>query len=220
MNKLKYCSNTQPFCHHFSKSNSKVISTVRIFRVKHYGALLVITAALSWLPAQAWSAGRQQLHGHVPQALATAPSLGDMADSEKLSLAISLPLRNQQALNYLLKSISDVHSTQYRRFLTPQKFLAMFGPTTSDYQAVVQFAQSHNLKVTKTYSNRAVVDVEGAVSDIENAFNVRLHYYQRPDGTKFHSRDSEPSVDLAAPLLHITGLQNYVVPHPFIHRGR
>jgi len=215
MNKLKYCSSEQQSWNHFSKSSS----TVKKNSTERNGVyLFVIAVALSWLPVQAWSAGHQQLHGHVPRALATAPSLGDMAGSEKLSLAISLPLRNQQALNYLLKNIYDSKSPQYRRFLTPQKFLAMFGPTTSDYQAVVQFAQSHNLKVTKTYSNRAVVDVEGSVSDIENTFNVRMHNYQRPDGTKFHSPDAEPSVDLTVPLLHITGLQNYAVPHPFIHR--
>jgi subtilase family serine protease len=59
-----------------------------------------------------------------------------------------------------------------------------------------------------------VVDVEGAVSDVEKAFNVRMRNYQRPDGTKFHSPDREPSVDMDVAVEHVSGLQNFVVPHP------
>jgi DNA-binding beta-propeller fold protein YncE len=63
-----------------------------------------------------------------------------------------------------------------------------------------------------------VVDVEGAVSDVEKAFNVRMRNYQRPDGTKFHSPDREPSVDMDVAVEHVSGLQNFVVPHPFVHK--
>jgi hypothetical protein len=102
---------------------------------------------LGFMPlAPVQAAGRQQLHGHIPKAATTAPLIGDMAGSERLKLAISLPLRNKQALESLLKNTYDKKNPHYRHFLTPQKFLDMFGPTESDYQAVIQFAQARGLK--------------------------------------------------------------------------
>jgi hypothetical protein len=62
-----------------------------------------------------------------------------------------------------------------------------------------------------------MVDVRGAVSDIEKAFHVNLRLYQHPtQSRKFFAPDSEPSVELETPLAAISGLDNFNSPHPLI----
>ena len=55
---------------------------------------------------------------------------------------------------------------------------------------------------------------------IETAFNVAMGVYQHPtENRTFYAPDREPTVDLPFPLWHISGLDNYSIPHPaIVHR--
>ncbi len=82
-----------------------------------------------------------------------------------------------------------------------------------------RFAKSNGLNVVDTYANRMVVDVEGPVSNIENAFHVVMNLYQHPtENRAFYSPDREPSLDLDVPILHISGLDNFTLPHSHMVR--
>jgi subtilase family serine protease len=99
----------------------------------------IVTAIL--LPvAVMQSAERQELHGHVPRGVANSRVLGRVSRSERLSLAIGLPLRNQEALELLLQQLYDPASPNYHQYQKPEQFAAQFGPTEPDYQALIQFA--------------------------------------------------------------------------------
>ncbi len=52
----------------------------------------------------------------VPSAVAHLPSVGRLASTAHLNLAIELPLRNQAALTNLLQQIYDPTSPNYRHF--------------------------------------------------------------------------------------------------------
>jgi uncharacterized repeat protein (TIGR03803 family) len=132
-----------------------------------------------------------------------------------LNLAIGLPLRNQEALTNRLRQIYDPASPNYRHYLTPEQFTEQFGPTEKDYQAVISFAKANGLTVTATHPNRMLVDVSGSVTDIERALHVTLRVYQHPTEKRmFHAPDVEPSLDLAVPILGISGLDDYSLPRP------
>jgi len=161
------------------------------------------------------AAGRQQLHGHIPPAVkAGAPDTGRLDGTKHLWLAIELPWRNQSDLETLIKQIYDPSSSQYHHYLTTKQFTDAYGPTQEDYQAVMDFMKSKGLRVANTHSNRLLVDVEGAASDIEKAFNVEMHTYTKTDGSIFYAPDREPSVDLDTTINRIGGLDNANPPHP------
>jgi subtilase family serine protease len=97
----------------------------------------------------------------------------------------------------------------------------MFGPTEQDYQALTDFATAHGLTVTGRHPNRVLLDVQGAVADVERDLHVTMRVYQHPtEARTFYAPDVEPSLDVAVPVLHISGLSNYVVPHPKHRTGR
>ncbi|MGD0016196.1 MAG: protease pro-enzyme activation domain-containing protein [Verrucomicrobiia bacterium] len=166
---------------------------------------------------------RQVLNGHVPRVVTSLnlQPIGLIPSETRLHLAIGLPLRNKEELNALLQQIYDPTSSQYRHYLTTEQFTEMFGPTKQDYQAVVAFAKSQGFTVTTMYPNRLLLDVEGAASDVENAFQVKMLNYQHPtEARTFYAPDVEPSVPSGIKILDISGISNYPRPHPMSHVGK
>jgi hypothetical protein len=65
-----------------------------------------------------------------------------------------------------------------------------------------------------------VLDVQATVADVERAFHVRIGLYRHPTEARvFYAPDREPTLDLALPVLHIAGLDNYVLPFSHLVRG-
>ena len=174
-----------------------------------FGLLLL---ALISPPAQA---ATQVLSGTVPPAVAKLRPMGRLPVATQLNLAIGLPLRNPDQLNTLLRQIYDPTSPSYRHYLTPAQFAEMFGPTQQDYQALIRFAAANRLTVTSQHPNRLLLDVRGAVTDIEKAFQVSIYLYEHPtEARAFYSPNVNPTLRTAVPVLSIHGLDNYSIPRP------
>jgi uncharacterized repeat protein (TIGR03803 family) len=178
-------------------------------------------SAVAWIIAMIFllqpgqAAERQALHGHVPAVVAHLQSTGRLPGTTNLNLAIALPLRNKEGLQNLLQQIYDPASPNYRHYMTSAQFAEQFGPTEKDYQALVAFAKANGLTVSGTHPNRALLDVRGSVTDIEKNFRVKMHTYKHPTEERtFYAPDVEPSLDLAVPVLHISGLDSYWQPQP------
>jgi subtilase family serine protease len=181
----------------------------------------IASAAVSLLCASslflaASQAEQRTLTTHVPAAVSAgiAPLVGHVPSDQRLSLAISLPLRNQTELDDLLQRLYDPQSPGFHQYLSVQEFASRFGPTEADYVAAIDFARASGLDIIDTAANRLVLDIEGPAANIEKAFNVTLNLYQHPTESRtFFAPDREPSLDLAAPVLHISGLDNFTLPH-------
>src|SRR3984957_1872035 len=164
----------------------------------------------------------QVLHNHVRPAISSgeATPVGVLPSNQRMSLAITLPLRNQAELTSLLDRLYDPTSSDYRQFLTVDQFTEQFGPSVQDYQAVVSFARANGFTVTDTPKNRLLVDINGTVAQIESAFHVVMTGYKHPtEDRTFFSPDREPSLDLSVPVTHVAGLNNYSIPHPKLKRA-
>ena len=141
--------------------------------------------------------------------------LGRLPATNLLHLVIGLPLRNRENLTNLLQRLYDPASPDYHHYLTSGQFAEQFGPTQEDYQSVSNFAIANGLKVTGTHPNRTLLDVCGAVADVERTFHVALHTYKHPrENRTFFAPDVEPSLDLSVPVLKVAGLDTFVVPRP------
>jgi len=161
----------------------------------------------------------QIVTGAVPAAVAQLQPTGSLPVTTNLNLAIGLPLRNQAALSTLLQQLYDPTSPKYRHYLTPAQFTAQFGPTVHDYQALINFVKANGLTVTSQHPNRVLLDVQGSVANIEKAFHLTMRVYQHPtDARLFYAPDVDPSLNLAVPVLTISGLNNYSMPHSQLHR--
>jgi subtilase family serine protease len=154
---------------------------------------------------------------HVREAVTNGQArfLNPLPATESLRIDIVLPLSDQAGLDEFLRQVYDPSSPSYRHFLTVPEFTARFGPTKADYDAVVQYAASNGLSVRGGSRDGMDLQLEGSVANIETAFHVRMGVYQHPTESRtFYAPDREPRADVQVSLWHISGLDNYSLPHP------
>jgi len=148
------------------------------------------------------SSGKAQANGRLP-------------GNQVLQLDLVLPLRDPAGLKTFLADVYNPSSPNYRQFVTPAEFTARFGPTTDQYETVLRFATTYGFQVVGGSRDGMLVQVKGTVSNIEAAFHLNMRTYQHPTESRtFYSPDREPTFDLPFNLWHISGLDNYSIPHP------
>ena len=180
-------------------------------------AAVSVCAACCLLASAVEAAQQPLMTTHVPEGVISglAPLIGELPGMQRLSLAISLPLRNEDALDEFLQDLYDPNSPSFHQYLSVEEFATRFGPTEADYAAVVDFAERNGLTMIGKAANRVVLDVDGPVENIEKAFQLKLRIYQHPTESRlFYAPDREPTVDLEVAVLHISGLENFSVPQP------
>ncbi len=176
-------------------------------------ASALLAAGFATQPARAKD--RQPLQEAMPAKASGLAATGRLAATDRLNLAISLPLRQEEALARFLNELYDPASANYRRFLTPEQFAERFGPAKEDYQVLVEFARANGFTVTAEHPNRTLLDVDGSVADIEKALHTTLRVYPHPtEARTFYAPESQPSIDISVAVLDISGLNSYHLPHP------
>ena len=179
--------------------------------------LLAIGALIAVVTMNAQAQAQSLMTRHVREAVldGQALSVGRLPATQTMQLNIVLPLRNQGELDNFLRELSDPSSGMYRRFLTVPEFTERFGPTQADYDAVVRFAKANGFTVVGGTRDGMDVQIVGPVSAVEKAFHVTMGNYQHPTEDRiFYAPDREPTTNLPFQLWHISGMDNYSIPHP------
>jgi subtilase family serine protease len=147
----------------------------------------------------------------------TAAQLGRLPSAHVMSLDMVLAVSDRPGLEAFVAEVSNPASLNYRHYLTVQEFTDAFGPTKADYDAVVEFAADNGLTVTGGDRDGMDVQVTGPVSAIESALHVNMLNYQHPtEARTFYAPDREPTTSLPFSLWHVSGLDNYSIPHPML----
>lgn len=147
----------------------------------------------------------------------TTPLVGSLPANQMMSLNVVLPVRNQAALDAFVAAVSNPMGPSYHQYLTPAQFTATFGPTQTDYDNVVSYLRNNGFTITGGSRDGMDIQVVGPVSAVESAFNVRMRTYRDPVRNRvFFSPDRTPTTGLAIPLWHVSGLDNYSLPHPLL----
>ncbi|MGA2191018.1 MAG: protease pro-enzyme activation domain-containing protein, partial [Steroidobacteraceae bacterium] len=179
-----------------------------VLRVSSSLFLAILACAFMLTEARAQSVSTVHMRAVVRDAVVR--EVGRLPATQVLSLDVVLNVRDRAALDAFVADVADPLSFYYRHYLSVQEFTDRFGPTESDYAAVVRYATDHGLTVTGGTRDGMEVQVRGPVSAIESAFHVTLHLYPHPtENRTFYAPDQEPSTTLAFALWHISGLDNY-----------
>ncbi len=143
-----------------------------------------------------------------------AAPLGVLPANQVMTIHIMLPLSDPAGLKSFLSELYNPASANYRQFLTPAQFTARFGPSEQDYNTLVQFAASSGFTVTGGSRDGMDLLVTAPVSAIQAAFHLTLRTYQDAVANReFYAPDREPTTNLKINLWHVTGLDNYSIPH-------
>ena len=178
---------------------------------------LALTAAFAAMAmagqAQAEGAHTHHVHGAIQGG--EAQMVGNPAPTQVMSLDVVLPVRDREGLKALAAAVSDPDSPLFRHYITPAEFTERFGPSKEDYATVVSYMEERGLKVVGGSREGMEVQVKGSVDKVEKAFHVTMRNYRHPTENRvFFSPDREPSTDMAVKLWHVSGMDNFSIPHP------
>ena len=154
-------------------------------------------------------------HGHVPPVVSRLVPVRQVPTNQMIHLTFSLPLRDEEQLDELIRDLYDPGSANYHHFLSPAEFTSRFGPTVQDYDTLLEFVRTNGFEIIGTHPNRVLVDVVGTARTAERVFGVTLKTYKHPNEARdFYAPDREPAVDAPVTLLDVSGLDNFSLPHP------
>ncbi|MGB8346118.1 MAG: S53 family peptidase, partial [Ktedonobacteraceae bacterium] len=136
--------------------------------------------------------------------------VGPADTNQTISLAVSLNLRNQTALNTYLSEVTQPKSTVYHRYLSQAAFIGAFSPTQAEQSAVVNYLQQVGFSVKQTYKSRLLIDFTGTIGLAERVFNVQINNYTAPGGRAFYSSIADPVMPstISSYVQGIIGLDN------------
>jgi subtilase family serine protease len=144
-----------------------------------------------------------------------APLVGQLPAKQTIHFDVVLAVRDRASLQTFVQEVNDSTSPSYHQFLTPQEFSARFGPSQKDWDALVAFAKASGFQIVGGSRDAMDLRMTGTVAAIEKAFHVTMGVYQHPaENRTFYAPDREPTVNLPFSLWHISGLDNYSIPHP------
>ncbi|MFJ4680876.1 protease pro-enzyme activation domain-containing protein [Kitasatospora sp. NPDC088783] len=190
---------------------------------------LALAAALAVLPLTAVSLGsataqaaptpnanaRVALPQTVTPAVARSHKQGDVPADRRISVAVSLKLRNTAELDRFLAAVATPGTAEYGHYLTPAQFTERFGPTASDVEQVRAFLTAQGLKVDSVSDNRQVVNATGTSAQVAAAFGTHESTYTDPQqsGRTFFANDAAASVPaaLAGVVEGVSGLNDHTV---------
>jgi len=186
-------------------SKSRIHSLKR--QVTQHVALLAFSSfLLPALPAQT------QLE--VPKVADYASDHGPSKSEEAATITVHLKLRDQAGFDKAVEELYRQGSSSFHHWMTPAE-IARYGATDSDFAVVKKELESHGLTPLDINRNDSSIRARGTISQIEGAFQTRIHDFER-EGHTFHSNVTPAALTGAAGGLvkSVSGLSNMPLkPH-------
>ncbi len=137
--------------------------------------------------------------------------IGPTDPQQAMTLAISLKVQDQHALDTFLHDLYDPASPQFHHYLSPADFSKRF--ISGGRQAVGDFLKSAKLSVTDRGIG-SIINATGTVDQVQTAFKVTISDYQDGSGTISAAADVAPTLppNVSANIQAIAGLDNIITP--------
>ncbi len=140
-----------------------------------------------------------QLTGHIPAWVTPAhqtPTAVDLSTPLHISLVLRRDPSVEAALDQLLADQQNPSSPLYHQWITPEQLGTLYGPTQSDLDAITFWAASQGLTVASIQPNRVIVELNGTLATVSNAFHTSFAYFSVGTETRL-SATADPSIPAA-----------------------
>ena len=116
----------------------------------------------------------------------------------------------ESVIRQLLAEQQNQSSPNFHRWLTPQQYGQMFGPSEQDVQKVTSWLQSHGFEVAHVSPGRHVIEFSGTASQVQEAFHTAIHHYS-VNGEDHWANSSDPQIPaaLASVVVGVKSLHNF-----------
>jgi subtilase family serine protease len=126
------------------------------------------------------------------------------------SMVFKLSSEQQSALDRLLAQQQDPHSSNYRKWLTPEQYAARFGMSENDLAKVSVWLKSQGLTVDGFSRARTTVFFSGSAAQVESAFHTQINRYLVNDEVHFaNAIEIHVPAALSSTVLGFRGLDDF-----------
>jgi trimeric autotransporter adhesin len=120
---------------------------------------------------------------------------------ERMLLVLKRSPEQDATLLTLLDQQQDKSSPNFHRWLTPDQFGQLFGPTDADIQTVTGWLQTHGFQIAHVSRGRTMVEFSGTHAQLQQAFHTSIHQYA-VNGELHWANASDPMIPAAlAPVV-------------------
>ncbi|HTT11191.1 MAG TPA: S53 family peptidase [Burkholderiaceae bacterium] len=183
----------------------------RIARVAAAG----MVAAMLAIPAVSL-ASRVAIPDNTARMLERAQDLGAESAIRIIEVTVWLRAASQEAAaDRIVGALYDRSSPTFHRWMSNDEVEAALSPATASVATIRQFLADHKLTVSAVGAGNHYVRATGSIGDVQKAFNVQIHRFQKGSRT-FRANTVDPSVDDPAGSLiaGVAGLsEHHAVPH-------
>ena len=130
-------------------------------------------------------------------------------------LVLSRSPQQEAALEKFMAEQLNPSSPNYHKWLTPEQFGKLYGPSDEDITTLVTWLQSHGFTVYPVAPGGISIAFSGSVSQIESALHTQIHSFN-DHGEQFLSNISNPKIPSAlAPVIAGIAQLNTIKPRPY-----
>lgn len=152
-------------------------------------------------------------------AYAQAHGLMDLLGaSVDIDLRIHIGPHNEAALDAHLMRLYDPKSPDFHKFVTPEQFRSLYGPSPMDVHHVLKHLASQGIDTVGTIIRGNIVHVHTTVGKAEQAFAVRIHQIPDGRGHAIYATHDKPSWPDDVPIHHVDGLSQKPRRHTHIKK--
>ncbi len=177
-------------------------------------ALLVFCVAPS-ANAQSWASTSTKTF--PVQYLQNAAPLGTLASSTPIHIVVGLQAQNANQIQPTLQAMLTPGNALYGTSLNLQQFVAQFGATSAQVQAVESYLTSAGFTNVTVDDNQLLVEGDGTAATASAAFNTTLEQYSANGATVYlNTTAAQVPASLSGIVVAVLGLNNVVALHTFL----
>ena len=183
-------------------------------------ASLLITATLinvTGASAQTWTSTATK--AFPVQNLQGATLAGPLAASTSVHVVLGLQARNAGEIQPTLQAMLTPGNALYGTSLSLQQYVAQFGPSSADVQAVEKYLTSMGFNNITVADNQLLIDAYATAANVESAFHTSLVQYSVNGASVFvNTTAAQVPASLSGVVIAVLGLNNIASLHPDIKR--
>jgi hypothetical protein len=158
----------------------------------------------------------QRLHGNPSPHLRGGIDRGRVPDSlplDHILLMFRRTAAREQELDRFIGQQYDPRSANFHKWLTPEQFGDLFGPSSADVGKVTQWLIQHGFTINRVPAGALFVDFSGDAGKIAQTFHTEIHRY-RINGEDHYANTGDPFIPIAlSPVVSGFRALNNFHPH-------
>lgn len=139
--------------------------------------------------------------------------------TERMILVLKRSPEQEASLTQYLAALQDPGSANYQKFLTPEQFGQLYGPSDADLQALSTWLTGHGFQVNSITKGRTALEFSGNAGQVQDTFKTSIHSYV-VKGVQHWANSTDPQIPAAlAPIVAGFASLNNFTAHPYSTRA-